>query len=517
VAIAYHLDGLGLFFAGLAAVTSLALFAAWHPAESALAGRSALLAAASLALLLGIVLVGDLIIVYVLWEALGLAGYLAERLDGPLPRPLPGAGRGGGSPFPYAVGHLAGYGLLAAAILLGRASGGGFELGALSPEPWSGVVPGLVLAAALGRLVHAWAGPGAHPGPLGQPTALLLTLSSAYLLLRGLLLAGGFWTPGWGVAVLALGALLAMVGSLRLWGVGLDRLPRQWIWLDVGLLLVAVGIGGASGLVAGVVQVLSLTLARLPVALPAREPGGFPGRPTGDSAIALGLSLGSLAALPPLLGFAARWLLIEAAWERGLWPLVVAVVAAGALGVWAALESAARRGPHREPALAGANGGASPATTGADGGWARHGPLAILSLPILALCLVPALLARLAEPALANVTLDPAGAARMVTVGPTWAALLLALLGPGLGCALHAAQAAGDSRLARWQARLYDSRLWWLAMGAVPNLWAVAESGWSSVVRAASRAAGWAIRLEEGPYAAVALAVVAAMLALLAR
>lgn len=250
VVVAYHLDGLSLLFVTLAAAVSLAVVAGAQPGVWARGPRPPILAIASLAGLLGVVVAGDLIVLYVCWETLGLLGHLAAAPSDPDELDSTSG------PSPYLVGHLAGYGLLAAALLLARASGGTFQIGALSPEPWAAVLPGLVLAAALGRIYQAWAGPARRRDPLGDLARLLLTLSCAYLLARALALAGGAWTPAWSAIALVCGAaaLVALLGPAtgigpfagrRRWRPAMASLPGRAVrcrpWLAAARLAIGIG------------------------------------------------------------------------------------------------------------------------------------------------------------------------------------------------------------------------------------------------------------------------------------
>ena len=542
VAIACHVDGLSLFFGGMAAlVTFTALVASRHSADP-LRAVGAAVAVAGLAALLGIVLAGDLVVLYLSWESLGLIGYLARRRDEPeagrtasvgssrLMRPnlaVSGAA-------PYAVAHLAGYGLLAAGLVLGRANSGSFALGALPSEPLMGVVAGLVVVAALGRLVHAWGGPWATHTQLGVLIAGLLTLSAAYLLLRALAIAGGVWTHGWSTALAACGGLLAIVASLRLSGTDVGRYLRRSIWIDAGLLLAALGIGGPLGIGAYLVQTASTVLSRSPIALRRETPDGAISRRSSEAQIASGVAFGSVAALPPLLGFVARWLLIAAALEHGFWFVALATSVAGVLCAWAGLDCASSQEPAgQEDAVAVVSASAQPASpTAPESGSAGVGEggeippratstvglgaLVAATLPIAALSLVPSLAGRLVAPALETLASDwPNAVGTVLARGPTWPPLLLALLGPGLGFALHFGDSAGR-RVSASLRQHADAVSLAIGVKATTRGRDFASAAFVALGRAGSAASDRVARLEQGPCAAATLALVAVAVVVLA-
>ena len=518
VAYAYHLDGLGLFFVGLAALAALVLLSLWPDVKEAPGARELALTAAGFFSLLGILIAGDLVILYICWTALGFACSMTERAVG-----------ADASPAGDAIGHLTGIGLLGAALILGGQSGGVFAVGAVEPAAVAGAVPGLLLIAALGRLAQAWDGPGARAAPARELTSSFLVISSAYLLLRGLDLAGYAWTPRWSAALVAGGAALAIVGALDAPLAGPRRLARHLGWVDAGLLLMGLGLGGALALASCLLLAISLVLSRLPLALSSGEDTDFGiadhhAEPAEESTLSVGLTLLTIAGLPPLIGFAARAALVGAAWERGLWLAVAAGVFASALAFRAALAGTARAaGAPRAPALE----LDKPADKPTSGRHSRprgqrsrrivfelasslgaNWRLGLAAAPLLALCLVPTLPALAIAPALLAVPADWVVAQTSIGgPGTRWPVLAVALLGPGLGAVAHAAGWLGGR--SRAQAITRASQCATPALGC----W---EPIWRGLTQASLAAARWSGQLEGRWHAAVVLGAMAAIAAVLA-
>ena len=108
----------------------------------------------------------------------------------------------------------------------------------------------------------------------------------------------------------------------------------------------------------------------------------------------------------------------------------IAVIFVGARqvqsGLAALLPPAESASPEAQPAEGDGIGGPEPR-----GGF---GTLALVSLPLLVLCFVPALTSRLLDPALQPFALTRAGElVDTIAVGPSGPEMLLALLGPALG------------------------------------------------------------------------------------
>lgn len=321
--IALLADGAGLFLAAVAAAVALAALAQGTRAEAA--PPPAALALLLLAGVNGALLAGDLFSLFVLSELalIAAAGLMAWRGGGPV------------------AAHLAGALLALAAIATLQAVTGTLDLAELARR--AGQVPAedaayLRLGAALMALALAaralllpalaWRGGG------GAPAALLLLppLAAVGALLR---LAAALHPSGL-AALLAPGLAAAGGAALLAGGLAGWARPRR---AAAGAALFSLGLGVLT-LSFGTPAAVAATLFHLGQAVPAAALLFLlagPGRP--PAWLALGAAL-TLAGLPPLSGFPARILAMQAMAEA---PWALALVLAATLALIAGLARAASR------------------------------------------------------------------------------------------------------------------------------------------------------------------------------
>ncbi|WBV43956.1 proton-conducting transporter membrane subunit [Pseudoroseomonas cervicalis] len=334
-----------------------------------------LLAAAALALLAGdgfTLLLGVLTAPLAAWPL--LAGVMPAAPAAPLVQgfalnsvppapPVPDAPR-----WPLGLAAL-GAACLAPAIGLMAGLAGDLSFAGLRAAPPQG---GTALAVLALVLLGAATLPAALPAlPVTAPSPVAMLLAAAlgplplYLVARLLLDLGGLGQGlSWGAPLLLLGAVAALFGALRAARAAELNTVLAWSGLgQAGLVVLAFGLSAilraadlgplaalAAG--AGLLQLLGLTLAQVLLWLAAGEVRHGAGslrldRLGGLIHVMPRLSLAALAgaataaALPPLAGFAAQWLLLQAllsAWrvgELGLQLLLAAAV--GLIGMAAAL------------------------------------------------------------------------------------------------------------------------------------------------------------------------------------
>ncbi|MDD5404667.1 MAG: proton-conducting transporter membrane subunit [Sulfuricella sp.] len=207
---------------------------------------------------------------------------------------------------------------------------------------------GLLLKTALFPF-HFWLPPahGGAPAPVSALLSALVVKASFYLILRlwigpfAPLIAVAEWLA-WGPA--ALGTLAIFWGSWR--AIRAERLKMLIAYSTVAqlgyLFLIFPLLTGHGAIQAGVMQAFAHGLAKAGMFVAA----GVFIKATGQDKVsglagvverlpitlfAFGLSCMTLMGLPPSSGFLAKWLLIEAALDRGYWWLVVVVLAGGLL------------------------------------------------------------------------------------------------------------------------------------------------------------------------------------------
>ena len=294
--------------------------------------------------MLGLVMAGNLLLLFVCWEMTSISSYLligfrheeAESQEAALQALLiTGAG---------------GLAMLAGIVLIGQVYGS-FDLGVILAEParlrvhpWYGWALGLILAGAFTKSAqvpfHFWL-----PGAMVAPTPVSAYLHSAtmvkagiYLLARLAPLLGG--TPAWQATLLTVGGLTMLLGAWQaLRQHDLKAILAYTTISTLGMMVALLGLGTAAASQAALVTLIAHALYKGALFLVA----GAIDHETGTRDVRLlgglwayGPALGlvaalaalSMAGLPPTLGFVAKELGYSATLEWSARP-----VAAGGLAL----------------------------------------------------------------------------------------------------------------------------------------------------------------------------------------
>ncbi len=330
VNLSFYVDGLSLLFAllisGIGAL--VVVYAGGYLADKPQLGRFYPLVLMFMASMLGVVLAGNVITLFVFWELTSLTSYLLIGLDHDRPTARAAALQallvtGGG-----------GLALLAGLLLLGQV-GGSLELATLLGNGTAirehALYPPILLLILLGAFTksaqvpfHFWL-----PNAMEAPTPVSAYLHSAtmvkagvYLLARLSPVLGG--TEGWhylvtgaGMATMLLGALLALAQT------DLKRILAYSTVSTLGALVLLLGLDTTLSVKAAMLFLLVHALYKGALFLVAgavdheagtrdiRRLGGL-ARAMPITAIAAGLAALSMAGLPPMLGFINKELLYEA-------------------------------------------------------------------------------------------------------------------------------------------------------------------------------------------------------------
>jgi multicomponent Na+:H+ antiporter subunit A len=357
VSFSFYLDGLSLTFALLISGigTLILIYAGDYLAKYPQINHFYLYMLLFMASMLGVVLAGNLITLFLFWELTSLSSYLligfhyhkeASRAAALQALLVTGAG---------------GLALLAGFILLGMA-GGSFELATLLEQgelvrghSFYGPLLLLVLLGAFTKSAqfpfHFWL-----PGAMEAPTPVSAYLHSATMVKAGIyllarlspVLAG---TTAWSTAVIGVGALTMLLGALvALQQTDLKRILAYSTVSALGTLVMLLGIGSKTAVEAAMIFLVVHSLYKGTLFLVAgildhqtgtrdvTQMGGL-GRLMPITATATLLAGLSMAGLPPLLGFLSKELLYEATLALGdyaLW-LTGAVLLANGIMVAVAL------------------------------------------------------------------------------------------------------------------------------------------------------------------------------------
>jgi multicomponent Na+:H+ antiporter subunit D len=226
-----RLDGLAAPFAYAFVVIS-ALAALYGATTMARAERAAALVHAGCGL--GVVLAGDLLTLFVLWEVKAVASTVLIAVPG-----RPGAS---GAAMRYLYLHIIGGTLLLAGVLWHLSAGGSLAFDALGGHPSSNLVLLAFLLSAAMPPLHAWL-PDAYPAASVAGTVFLsafTTKSAVYALLRGF--AGTELLIVAGVGMALYGVVYAVLEN------DVRRLLGYHIVSQVGFMVAGAGVGTAAAI-----------------------------------------------------------------------------------------------------------------------------------------------------------------------------------------------------------------------------------------------------------------------------
>ncbi|WP_411574748.1 hydrogen gas-evolving membrane-bound hydrogenase subunit E [Streptomyces fradiae] len=342
-----RLDGLAWLFCLLVlAVGALVLsYSARYLSEDGRHGRVYTLLTAFGAAMLGLVLAGDLVLLFVFWELTTVLSFLLIGTTGPhAARPAVRA---------LLVTAFGGLALLVAVVLLTIAAGTTDLAAVLAAReevlasPLAPAVAALLILSAVTKSAqfpfHFWL-----PGAMVAVTPVSAYLHAAtmvkagvYLLLRFSAVYAG--QPGWSLALLTVGLVTAVLGALQaLREYDLKALLAYSTVSQLGLLVAAIGVGTTAALAAAVLHTFAHALFKatlfMLVGVIDQEAGSRDIRTLSGlrrvmpvTATLTGLAGLSLAGVPPLIGFVSKESLFQGFSGAGVFP--GAGLVAGALAV----------------------------------------------------------------------------------------------------------------------------------------------------------------------------------------
>jgi multicomponent Na+:H+ antiporter subunit A len=327
VQLAYHIDGLSLLFAlmGAGIGTAVLLYSVSYMDREKGTTRFYSLMLIFIAGLIHLVYTADLFIFYLNWEVVGLCSFLLVGFWYDNPDAAYGARK------VFTITHMAGYGLLAAVVLLYLRSGSTLWTDPKVQGALTGGIFLLMIVSAVAKSVqfplHTWI-----PFAMAAPTPVSALLHAACYVKAGVYLIArlhsmGAWPASWSLAVAWIGAVTLMVGSLfALAQTDLKRLLAYSTISQIGYMVLGLGIGTPLAIAAGLLHCLNhglfkgslfLCAGSVQHACGTREMdrlGGL-GRRMPRTMLVWLVSAGSVAGLPLLNGFVSKWLLFNAALE----------------------------------------------------------------------------------------------------------------------------------------------------------------------------------------------------------
>ena len=322
---AFHIDGLSLLFAlmGTGIGTAVLFYAVAYMEEEKSTTRFYSLVLIFITGLMNLVYTADLFLLYASWELVGLCSFLLVGFWYTNPDSAYGARK------VFTITHLAGYGLLAAVVLLYVRTGSTLWTDPRIQAAFTSGLFVLVLISAMAKSVqfplHSWI-----PFAMYAPTPVSALLHAAVYVKCGVYLMArlhsfGPWPASWGLALAWIGTVTLLVGAL--FGLAqrdLKRLLAYSTVSQIGYMMLGLGLGTPLGIAAGLLHCLNHGLFKgslfmcagaVQHATGTRDMdllGGLSRRMPRTMALWL-IGAGAIAGLPLLNGFVSKWLLFNAA------------------------------------------------------------------------------------------------------------------------------------------------------------------------------------------------------------
>lgn len=326
---AYSVDSLSLLFAFMASgIGSIVLLYSVHyMQEKTSTTRFYVLMLVFIGGLIHLVFSADLFAVYLSWEIIGLCSFLLVGFWYQKPEAVSGARK------VLVMTHIAGYGLLAAIILLYVKTGSTLWTDSVVSQALSSGIFFLILIAALAKSVQfplqTWI-----PEAMAAPTPVSALLHAACYVKAGVYMVARLhsmapWLASWSQIVLWLGTVTMVIGALyALIQTDLKRLLAFSTISQIGYMMAGFGLGTASGIAAGLLHCLNHGLFKGGLFLGAgavehsagtrdmNKLGGLANLMPGTSIFWM-LCAASIAGVPLMSGFVSKWLFYNAAIEAG--------------------------------------------------------------------------------------------------------------------------------------------------------------------------------------------------------
>ena len=323
--IAFHVDGLSFLFAlmGAGIGTAVLFYAVAYMEEEKGTTRFYCLVLIFITGLIQLVYTADLFILYVSWELVGLCSFLLVGFWYTNPNSAYGARK------VFTITHLAGYGLLAAVVLLFVRTGTTRWTDPRIQGAFTTAIFVLMLISAVAKSVqfplHTWI-----PFAMYAPTPVSALLHAAVYVKCGVYLMArmhsfGPWPQSWSHALAWIGTVTLLVGAL--FGLAQQDLKRLLAYSTVsqiGYMMLGLGLGTPLAIAAGLLHCLNHGLFKASLFLCAGAVqhacgtrdmdllGGL-GRRMPRTMILWLIGAGSITGVPLLNGFVSKWLLFNAA------------------------------------------------------------------------------------------------------------------------------------------------------------------------------------------------------------
>ena len=341
--IAIHVDALSLFFALMGTVIGgfVLVYSVGYMAHDKAATRFYATMLVFIAGFVGLVYSANLFIFYGCWEVIGLCSFSLVGFWYTNAEAVSGARK------VLLMTHIAGYGLLAAILVIYHRTGSALWTDPKVASAFTGGVFVLMLMALVAKSVqvplHTWI-----PEAMAAPTPVSALLHAACYVKAGVYLAArmhsfGAWPSAWGATVVWIGTVTMTVGVMyAMVQSDLKRMLAYSTVSQIGYMMMGLGIGTPLAITAGLLHCLNhgffkgglfLTAGSVQHAAGTRDMnqlGGLAPRMPRTTLSWL-IGVGSMMGIPLMSGFASKWMLYAAALESG-WAVPAMIAWAASLG-----------------------------------------------------------------------------------------------------------------------------------------------------------------------------------------
>lgn len=328
-ALVFHVDSLSLMFAAMGAVLGavVLLYSIGYMAHDKAATRFYCFMLTFIAGMIGLAYSANFFALYLCWEMMGLCSFNLVGFWYDKPQSVAGARK------VLLMTHLAGYGLLAAILILFARTGSALWTDPAVAQAFGTGVYTLMLVALLAKSVqfplHTWI-----PEAMNAPTPVSALLHAACYVKAGVYLAARMhsfapWHASWCLAMMWLGTVTMVVGvAYAMVQHDLKRMLAFHTVSQIGYIITGIGLGTPLGIVAGLLHCLNHSLFKGGLFLAAgsvqhatgtrdmNELGGLSRRMPHTTTTWL-ISVGAMMGIPFMSGFASKWLLYTAALQAG--------------------------------------------------------------------------------------------------------------------------------------------------------------------------------------------------------
>jgi multicomponent Na+:H+ antiporter subunit A len=344
LALVFHVDALSVLFAlmGTGLGAFVLLYSIGYMAHDKAATRFYASMLVFIAGFVGLVYSANLFFFYLCWELVGLCSFSLVGFWYTNREAVAGARK------VLLMTHIAGYGLLAAILVVYHRTGSALWTDPHVAQAFTGGVFVLMLVALVAKSVqvplHTWI-----PEAMAAPTPVSALLHAACYVKAGVYLACrmhsfGAWPQPWGgpslvwigTVTMAVGVMYAMVQT------DLKRMLAYSTVSQIGYMMMGIGIGTPLAIAAGLLHCLNhgffkaglfLTAGSVQHASGTRDMnllGGLAAKMP-KTTLSWLIGVGSMMGIPLMSGFASKWMLYAAALQSG-WAVPAMVAWAASLG-----------------------------------------------------------------------------------------------------------------------------------------------------------------------------------------